>query len=326
VSRFDEIKARCDAATQGPWSFDWSEGEVPVFYGQTTKISGTFSVEANTIEDAEFIAAAREDVPWLIECIGELNGAICWDTTCLNCSSLLDSNYDQYMRAEIAEAEIERLTDLCDEFRKREESQDRIRERLTAEVERLERWKAEATEVMSGLRELGKALGLGLGVQITGPAALAEVARLTAEREWFNDRFPCDGVCVDAPEEACSRHGRNPADLWQIIGEVAAERNALAAAHARESEKVWKVEEVMDDIEGSDPTTWERLRAALAGSEADTSGAQTTDPGCGCSTNPARARYADGDPAGCYCTCSDDAREGCEHEPDEPQPTDLEVK
>ena len=51
---------------------------------------------------------------------------------------------------------------------------------------------------------------------------------------------------------------------------------------------------------------------------------QSTDPGCGCSTNPARARYADGDPAGCYCTCSDDAREGCEHEPDEPQSTDQE--
>ena len=146
---------------------------------------------------------------------------------------------------------------------------------LVDQVESLERWKFEAIEVMSGLRELGKALGLGLGVQITGPAALAEVARLTAEREWFKDRFPCDGVCVDAPEEACSRHGRNPADLWRIIGEVAAERNALAVAHARESEKVWKVEEVMDDIEGSDPTTWERLRDALAGSEADTSERET---------------------------------------------------
>jgi hypothetical protein len=108
-------------------------------------------------------------------------------------------------------------------------------ERMQKDVERLERWKAEATEVMSGLRELGKALGLRPGVQITGPAALAEVARLTAERD------------------------------------------ALAAAHARESKKVWKVEEVMDDIEGSDPTTWERLRAALAGSEADTSDTQPTD-------------------------------------------------
>ena len=154
---------------------------------------------------------------------------------------------------------------------------------LVDQVESLERWKFEACEVMSGLRELGKALGLGLGVQITGPAALAEVARLTAERD------------------------------------------ALAAAHARESKKVWKVEEVMDDIEGSDPTTWERLRDALTGSEADTSDTQSTDPGCGCSTNPARDRYADGDPAGCYCTCSDDAREGCEHDPDEHQPTDQET-
>ena len=55
--------------------------------------------------------------------------------------------------------------------------------------------------------------------------ALAEVARLTTEREWSEDRFPCDGGCVDAPEETCSRHGRSPADLWRIIGEVAAERD-----------------------------------------------------------------------------------------------------
>lgn len=54
--------------------------------------------------------AAREDVPWLVERVRELSGAICWDTTCLNCASLLDSNYDQYVRAEIAEAEVARLT------------------------------------------------------------------------------------------------------------------------------------------------------------------------------------------------------------------------
>jgi hypothetical protein len=243
VSRLDEIKARADAATKGPWLQDgpwWTDDGGPeptalpcvvdvdralvVFPPDATDVG--MKRPEDRAANMAFIAAAREDVPWLIERVRELIGAICWDTTCLNCSSLLDSNYDQYMRAEIAEAEVERLTDLCDEFRKREESQDCIRERLTAEVERLERWKFEATEVMSGLRELGKALGLGLGVQITGPAALAEVERLTAEREWFKDRFPCDGVCVDAPEEACSRHGRNPADLWRIIGEVTAERDA----------------------------------------------------------------------------------------------------
>ena len=225
MSRLDEIKARADAATEGPWVRDMHSPDMSGrsgWYIRGPRKLGLRSMVLNSrmlSGDAEFVEAAREDVPWLVD-----------------------------------------------------------------QVESLERWKFEAYEVMSGLRELRKALGLGLGVQITGPAALAEVARLTAERD------------------------------------------ALAAAHARESKKVWNVAEVMDDIEGSDPTTWERLRDALTGSEADTSDTQPTDPGCGCSTNPARARYADGDPAGCYCTCSDDAREGCEHEPDEPQPTDLEVK
>ena len=134
---------------------------------------------------------------------------------------------------------------------------------------------------------------------------VAEVARLTAEClraqgfdvtaraeqcEWFNDRFPCDGVCVDAPEEACSRHGRNPADLWRIIGEVTAERDALAAQVAR-------VEEVLDHwrtVDEGNAAYAERigersrfadglasradmLRDALAGSEADTTDTQPTN-------------------------------------------------
>ena len=58
---------------------------------------------------------------------------------------------------------------------------------------------------------------------------------------------------------------------------------ALCAVHGHpEHAEVWKVEEVMDAIEGSDPTTWERLRDALAGSDADTTDTQPTDPGCGC--------------------------------------------
>ena len=163
MSRLDEIKARADAATEGPWVRDMHSPDMSGrsgWYIRGPRKLGLRSMVLNSrmlSGDAEFVEAAREDVPWLVE-----------------------------------------------------------------QVEWLERWKVEAIEVMSGLRELGKALGLGLGMQITGPAALAEVTRLTAERD------------------------------------------ALAAAHARESEKVWKVEEVMDDIEGSDPTTWERLRAALA--------------------------------------------------------------
>lgn len=49
------------------------------------------------------------------------------------------------------------------------------------EVARLTQWKAEAMQVMSGLQELGQALGLGWGVRITGDHA-AEVARDLRER------------------------------------------------------------------------------------------------------------------------------------------------
>ena len=176
ADRLAEIKARADAATEGPWVRDMHSPDMSGrsgWYIRGPRKLGLRSMVLNSRMlhgDAEFIEASREDVPWLVD-----------------------------------------------------------------QVESLERWKVEALEVMSGLRELGKALGLGLGVQITGPAALAEVTRLTAERD------------------------------------------ALAAAHARESEKVWKVEEVMGDIEGSDPTTWERLRAALTGSETDTTNTQSTD-------------------------------------------------
>ena len=100
--------------------------------------------------------------------------------------------------------------------------------------------------------------------------AEAEVARLTAERDAAIER-------LERVIDQWRKTGRAVISEMNRADNAEAERDALAAAHARESEKVWKVEEVMDDIEGSDPTTWERLRDALAGSEADTSGAQPTD-------------------------------------------------
>lgn len=56
-----------------------------------------------------------------------------------------------------------------------------IRERDEAceEVERLRAWKASAMEVMSGLQELGEAVGAPLGASIT-TAAIAEAMRLRA--------------------------------------------------------------------------------------------------------------------------------------------------
>ena len=254
MSRLDEIKARADAATEGPWVRDMHSPDMSGrsgWYIRGPRKLGLRSMVLNSRMlpgDAEFVEAAREDVPWLIERVQELSGAICWDTTCLNCASLLDSNYDQYVRAEIAEAEVERLTDLCDEFRKREESQDCIRERLTAEVERLERWKFEATEVMSGLRELGRALGLGLGVQITGPAALAEVERLTAERDAL-------AAQVARVEEVL--------DHWRTVDE----------GNAAYAERIGERSRFADGL----ASRADMLRAALADPEADTSDTQPTD-------------------------------------------------
>ena len=154
------------------------------------------------------------------------------------------------------------------------------------------------------------------------PWLLAEVARLTAEREWFNDRFPCDGVCVDAPEEACSRHGRNPADLWRIIGEVAAERNALAAQVARVEAlaEEWRYKGqfgwgAWQLGEGPDPEGYvmdhcaSAIRVALADPEADTTDVDVCSGDADCTS----ALHVHG--------CFADATGPCTN-PDEHQPTD----
>lgn len=54
---------------------------------------------------------------------------------------------------------------------------------LRAEVERLRQWKAQATEIILDLQDLGKALHLPLGASITGTAATEAVKRLTARAE-----------------------------------------------------------------------------------------------------------------------------------------------
>lgn len=63
--RLKEIKARCEAATPGPWEVGYSSlggmtvvnvrgSEFPCWKTQIYK------------DDAEFIAHARQDVPWLV--------------------------------------------------------------------------------------------------------------------------------------------------------------------------------------------------------------------------------------------------------------------
>ena len=80
MNRLDKIEARANAATEGPWEWEgeakaeWELGanslvpsrrpDDPVLYGYGYDASG---IEVKTPADAEFIAHARTDVPWLLE-------------------------------------------------------------------------------------------------------------------------------------------------------------------------------------------------------------------------------------------------------------------
>ena len=74
MSRLDEIKARADVATPGPWhawdrGIGWEvhKGEecAPGCGRSCDALNGEFR-DTFTRADAEFIAAAREDEPWLV--------------------------------------------------------------------------------------------------------------------------------------------------------------------------------------------------------------------------------------------------------------------
>jgi hypothetical protein len=65
--RLTEIEDRAAAATKGPWvadggTFSRSPYQLPV------------AVPGNGVADSAFIAHAREDVPWLVARIRELEG------------------------------------------------------------------------------------------------------------------------------------------------------------------------------------------------------------------------------------------------------------
>lgn len=79
MNRLDEIEARANAATEGPWEWEgeakgeWEIGanslvpsrrpDDPVLYGYGYDASG---IEVKSPADAEFIAHARTDVPALV--------------------------------------------------------------------------------------------------------------------------------------------------------------------------------------------------------------------------------------------------------------------
>jgi hypothetical protein len=88
MPRLDEIKARCDAATEGPWGVEIDGGILlgkayRIVAGEKTIIhegrwQDGISYGDMTHENATFIAHAREDIPWLIAEVERLS-ALCAD-------------------------------------------------------------------------------------------------------------------------------------------------------------------------------------------------------------------------------------------------------
>jgi hypothetical protein len=58
-------------------------------------------------------------------------------------------------------------------------------EQQRRELEQMRRWKSEALPVIAGLQEVGRALGLRLGEQITGRAAVDAALDLRNENDWL---------------------------------------------------------------------------------------------------------------------------------------------
>lgn len=77
ADRLAEIKARCDAATEGPWEAKEGFTSDPMIevYGQTVFINPDLDgdpIQPEVWADVEFISAAREDVPWLLTLVESL--------------------------------------------------------------------------------------------------------------------------------------------------------------------------------------------------------------------------------------------------------------
>lgn len=50
------------------------------------------------------LAKSKEE---LVEMIGEYENALTWDTTCIRCSTLLDNNYEQYVKLQLVQELID---------------------------------------------------------------------------------------------------------------------------------------------------------------------------------------------------------------------------
>lgn len=72
-TKLEQIKERCDRATDGPW-ISFIEGRDHICGSNFIKTAGNdIELIGATEEDQDFIANARQDIPWLINEVCRLN-------------------------------------------------------------------------------------------------------------------------------------------------------------------------------------------------------------------------------------------------------------
>jgi hypothetical protein len=95
------LRALLDAMPEGPWRVALSQPNPDI------RTAAGWEVVHASYDDhlsvLEFIAAARNALPALLERLGQYEGAITWGTSCLSCSKVLDGAYQETVRAEEAE-------------------------------------------------------------------------------------------------------------------------------------------------------------------------------------------------------------------------------
>lgn len=82
MTRIDEIRERAEKATKGPW--EWSgrkeDADGFIYHPQGSYLADTLILLGDTYEDdhldLDFIAHSREDIPYLLNRIKELEGLL----------------------------------------------------------------------------------------------------------------------------------------------------------------------------------------------------------------------------------------------------------
>jgi hypothetical protein len=109
MDRIDEIRARCGAATPGPWGLTGSRKQLVDSRPdqQCGAESIVCDVWSNIAGNADFIAHAREDIPYLLSEVEWLNKLAADQEEVYQHALRMLNN--EHVRAEKAEKEIERL-------------------------------------------------------------------------------------------------------------------------------------------------------------------------------------------------------------------------